>query len=112
MKCTMGREGSREPRADLKCVIAVVGLGVDAVAGGVRKILFAAVPEGANRSEGREEAQCYRALGRVYPAESSMQAKPSSRVAVVIAVAIRYCNEEAKGCNRPICSKEAEMTPR
>ena len=62
MKCTMGREGSRETRADLKRVIAVVGFGVDAVAEGVRRILFGAVLEGANRPEGREEAPCFRAL--------------------------------------------------
>ena len=71
MKCTMGREESREPRADLRCVIAVVGLGVDAVAGGVRKILFVAISQGANRSEGREEAPCFRALAVSTPPDQA-----------------------------------------
>ena len=94
------------------CVIAVVGFGVDAVAGEVRKILFVAIPEGANRSEVREEAQCCRALGRGYPAKSSMQAKPGPRVAAVIAMAIRSCDNEVKGYPWSIRHQEAETTPR
>ena len=89
-----------------------MGLLVGAVAEGVGKVLFVAISEGANKSEGREEAQCCRALGRVYPDESRMQAKSRPRAAVVIAMAIRYCNEEAKEAGRPTRYREAETTPR
>ena len=95
------------------CVIAIVGFGVDAVAGEVRKILFVAIPEGANRSEVREEVQCCHARSRVCPAELIMQAKPEPRVAAVIAMAIRSCNnKEVEGYNCSIRHQEAETTPR